>query len=47
MANETTLMVETELPVNFKCADGAGIAKGALLELTESMTVVTVTGGTK
>jgi len=47
MANETRLMVETELPVNFKCADGTGIAKGAVLELTESMTAVTVTGTTK
>ncbi len=44
MANETTLMVETELPINFKCADGAGIAKGAILKLTESMTAIITSG---
>jgi len=47
MANECTLMVETELPVMFKCADGTGIPKGTVLELTESMTVVAVSGTTK
>ena len=40
MADETTLMVETNLPVMFKCADGTGIAKGAILKLTESMTAI-------
>jgi len=44
MADETTLMVETELPVNFKCADGTGIAKGAILKLTESMTAIINSG---
>ena len=44
MSDETTLMVETELPVMFKCADGAGIAKGAILKLTESMTAATTSG---
>jgi len=44
MANETKLMVETELPVMFKCADGTGIAKGAILKLTESMTAIITSG---
>jgi len=44
MANECVLMVETELPINFKCADGTGIEKGAILELTESMTAIITTG---
>ena len=44
MANETTLMVETELPINFKVADGDAIPKGSILELNESMTV-TITNG--
>ena len=44
MADETTLMVETELPINFKCADGTGIEKGAILKLTESMTAIITSG---
>lgn len=44
MTFETTLMVETELPINFKCADGTGIAKGAILKLTESMTAIITSG---
>jgi len=44
MANETTLMVETELPVMFKCADGTGIEKGSILKLTESMTAIITSG---
>ncbi len=40
MTFETTLVFETELPVPFKCADGTGIAKGAVLKLTESMTAI-------
>ena len=47
MTFELKLMVETELPVMFKVADASAIPKGSLLELTESMTVVVVTGGTK
>ena len=47
MANECTLMVETELPINFKCADGTAIPKGTVLELTESMTAIAVSGTTK
>ena len=37
-------MVETELPINFKCDDTLALAKGAILELTESMTVVIMSG---
>ena len=44
MANECVLMAETELPINFKCADGTGIEKGAILKLTESMTAVITSG---
>ena len=44
MANETVLMIETELPISFKCADGATIEKGAFLKLTESMTAATTSG---
>ena len=44
MANETTLMVETELPINFKVDNTLAVPKGSLLELTESMTVVLISG---
>ena len=44
MANETQLMLETEIPIAFKCEDGTGIEKGAILKLTESMTAGTTTG---
>lgn len=44
MAFETTLVYETELPVPFKCADGTGIEKGAILKLTESMTAIITSG---
>ena len=44
MADEAVLMVETALPVMFKCADGTGIAKGAVLKLTESMTAIINSG---
>ena len=44
MANETTLMLETELPIAFKCADATGIDKGAILKLTESMTAIITSG---
>ena len=46
MALETTLLYELELPVPFTCADGTGIEKGALLILTDPMTVATTTGDT-
>ena len=44
MANETVLMIETELPIAFKVADGAAIEKGAILKLTESMTAIINSG---
>jgi len=47
MAGEATLIHETELPIPFTCADGTAIAKGAVLELTDPMTVVTVSGADK
>lgn len=46
MALETTLLYELERPVPFTCADGTGIEKGALLILTDPMTVATTTGDT-
>ena len=44
MANELTLMVETELPISFKVADNLAVPLGSLLELKESMTVVLISG---
>ena len=44
MANELTLMIETELPIAFKVADNLAVPKGSLLELKESMTVVLISG---
>ena len=44
MANEAVLIVETELPVNFTCADGVGIEKGAILKMTDPMTAVLADG---
>lgn len=39
MTNETVCLVETEVPQNFTCADGTGIAKGAILKLADPATV--------
>lgn len=47
MTGEATLVYETELPIPFTCADGTGIEKGTLLELTDPMTVVAVSGADK
>ena len=44
MANEAVLMIETELPIAFKVADGNAIEKGAILKLTESMTASITSG---
>lgn len=44
MANEAVLVVETERPINFTCADGTGIEKGALLKLTDPMTAIINSG---
>lgn len=46
MALETVLLTELEPAVPFTCANGTGIAKGALLLLTDPMTVATTTGDT-
>lgn len=45
MANETTLLIQTGLPIPFTCADGTAIAKGAILRLTDPMTA-SINGGT-
>ena len=44
MTNEAVLMIETELPIAFKVADGAAIPKGSFLKLTESMTAIIHSG---
>lgn len=44
MADETTLITELEAPVPFTCADGTGIAKGAILEISDPDTVATTNG---
>jgi len=41
MANEAILVYETATPIAFTCADGIGIEKGALLTLSDPMTVAT------
>lgn len=46
MALECVLMVETELPVAFTCADGTGIEQGTVLKLTDPMTVAASDGDT-
>jgi hypothetical protein len=46
MALETALIHELEPAVPFTCANGTGIEKGALLLLTDPMTVATTTGDT-
>jgi len=44
MANEAVLIHETGLPIPFTCADGTGIEKGAILKLTDPMTVIINSG---
>lgn len=44
MANEAVLMWETEQPIPFTCADGTGIEKGAVLKMTDPMTVALADG---
>lgn len=43
MANEATLIYETELPIPFTVSDGAGIEKGTLLKMTDPMTAAAAT----
>lgn len=38
MSNEAVLVVETELPINYTCADGTGIEKGAICKNASPMT---------
>ncbi len=47
MTGEATLVYETESPIPFTCANATGIEKGTLLELTDPMTVVAVSGADK
>lgn len=44
MTNECVLVVETELPIPFTCADGTGIAKGTVLKLADPATVSAASG---
>jgi|TARA_R100000093_G_C1934161_1_gene69793 hypothetical protein len=44
MALECELLIELEPAVGFTCADGTGIEKGAVLEISDPMTVATGTG---
>lgn len=39
MANEAVLVIETEKPIPFTCADGAGIEKGSFVKITDPFTV--------
>ena len=43
MANEATLIVETDLPIMFTCANATGIEKGTLLKLSDPNTVAAAT----
>ena len=44
MADEATLIFETELPIPFTVADGTGIEKGAILKMTDPMTAALADG---
>jgi len=44
MANEATLVIQTAHPINFTCADGAGIVKGTIVKLGDSYTVSASSG---
>lgn len=39
MANEATLLIQTDIPIPYTCADGTGIEKGAVLKLSNPRTV--------
>ena len=43
MVNEATLIVETDLPLMFTCANATGIEKGTLLKLSDPNTVAAAT----
>ncbi len=40
MADEATLFIETEHPIDFTVADGTAITKGAVLQLSDPFTAV-------
>ena len=40
MADEHVLKVETELPINFTCATGTTIEKGAACKMTDAMVAI-------
>jgi hypothetical protein len=44
MTQECTLIMEMEPPIMFTCADGTGIEKGAILKLSDPMTVALADG---
>lgn len=44
MANEATLIFETELPIPMTCANATGIEKGTPLKLTDPMTAIINSG---
>jgi len=46
MADEAVLKVETDLPINFTCASGTTIEKGAICMMSDVMTAATSTGDT-
>lgn len=39
MANEATILIQTEVAIPYTCADGTGIEKGALLKISDPRTV--------
>lgn len=43
MANEAVLIFETEPPIPFTVADGAGIEKGTVLKMSDPMTAAAAT----
>lgn len=44
MANECTLVYETDSPINFTIASATAVEKGAILKLTDPMTVDNTAG---
>lgn len=46
MADEHVLKLETEIPINFNCATGVTIEKGAFCKMTNNMTAILSDGDT-
>lgn len=46
MADECILKVETEIPLNFTCATGTTIEKGAICKMTDGMVAILADGDT-